>query len=118
MAEEKSKLSKVRQLQSTVVHILQIFRQRKNRVSSLRGSKDVDEKKCDSFRVKNVSWTAWRQGKNLDLRIPAEGTSAMFQRRCAISDEIEKHVYFNGSSLREIRKHICLHETLKEFALI
>ena len=118
MAEGNNKLSRARQLQSMVVHILQIFRQRKNRVYSLLDSKDVDGRECDRFRVKDMSWTDWRRGESLELSIPAAATSAMFQRRCAISEEIEKHLYCNGYSLREIRKHICLHETLKEYALI
>lgn len=72
---------------------------------------------AESCCLVDMSWTAWRQGQKFDPNKPEKGTASKFLRRPAISEEMEKHIWFKGFNLREIREYLCKMEHLKTYGV-
>ena len=72
----------------------------------------------ERFRLLDLSWEAWRHGQKVEQDPPDVQTSTKFCRRCAISEELEKHVWHKGYNLREISRCICVIEELRKYGLI
>ena len=74
----------------------------------------------ERFKLLDLSWEAWRhdgqkieQNPVLDVQ-----TSSMFCRRCAISEELEKHIWYKGCNIREIRRYVIVITQLTKYGLV
>ena len=83
--------------------------------TSLQGNEETE---TERFRLLDLSWEAWRHGQMIEqdsvLDVQA---STMFCRRCAISEELEKHIWHKGYNLREIRRCIIVIAQLTRYGL-
>ena len=77
-----------------------------------------NERVTERFVLLDLSWGAWRRGQKVEQdHLFDVQTSTTFYRRCAISEELEKHIWHKGQNLREIRKDICITEDLNRYGL-
>ena len=70
-------------------------------------------------KILDLSWEAWRHGqKVVQDHLSDVQTATSFRRRCAISEELEKHIWYKGTNLRKIRRGICIVEELTKYGLL
>ena len=79
---------------------------------------DKEETDTERFRLLDLSWEAWRHGQKVEQDLSDVQTSTTFCRRCAISEELEIHVWYKGCNLREIRRRIFVMEELRKYGLL
>ena len=79
---------------------------------------DKEETDTECFRLLDLSWEAWRHGQKVEQDLSDVQTSTTFCRRCAISEELEIHVWYKECNLREIRRRIFVMEELRKYGLL
>jgi len=99
----------------------------KHRHKDERGeeSHSQDEMGQQCYEIMDFSWKDWRksgerktkQGLEL-LKNCSLSEEVLPYRRLAIVEEIEKHIWFEWKSLREVRSEFVVQERLKEFGLL
>ena len=77
-----------------------------------------NETVTERFVLLDLTWEAWRHGQNVEQDHLFDVRTTTFYRRCAISEELEKHIWHKGHNLWEIRKDICITEDLAKYGLI
>ena len=70
-------------------------------------------------KILDLSWEACRHGqKVVQDHVADVQTATSFRRRCAILEELEKHIWYKGTNLRKIRRGICIVEELTKYGLL
>ena len=77
-----------------------------------------EEMDTERFRLLDLSWKAWRHGQKIEQDLSDVQTSTTFSRRCAISEELKKHVWYKGYNLHEIRRYIIVVQHLTSYGLV
>ena len=79
-----------------------------------------DETDTQHFtKILDLSWEDWRHGqKDAQDHLSDVQTTTSFRRRCAISEELEKHIWYEGTNLRQIRRGISVVEELTNYGLL
>ena len=91
---------------------------KKNTVQPGTGDfQDQEETEAERFKLLDLVWEAWRHGQKIEQDLSDVQTSTTFCRRCAVTEELEKHVWHEGCNLREIR-FICVIVELKRYGLV
>ena len=84
--------------------------------------KKKDETDTGRFtKILDLSWEAWRHGQKVEQDHLADvqtATSSSFRRRFAVSEELQKHIWYKGTNLRKIRRGICIVEELTNYGLL
>ena len=114
--DEEKKLSKVR---SSVLRKFCFWKWKKRHYTLINTDEnpyDV-EMNTESFRLQDLTWEAWRQGTKAERESADTKPATLVHRRGAISQESEKHIWFNEYSLHEIRRYIVVTEVLKSYEL-
>ena len=114
MASQRKRIFLSRTGKTALLQRLLIFVRKRNKLTKGNQILPFDQEKTEEegFRLSDITWKAWRQGKRTDTNSSLRKTTAQHCRRSAVSEEIEKHVWFNDYNLREIRRFFVLRETL------
>ena len=77
-----------------------------------------EERDTERFRLLDLSWEAWRHGPKTEQRLSDVKRSTTCCRRCAITEELEKHIWHKGYNFREIRRCIFVIVQLRRYGLV
>ena len=111
MTEEKNKPWKVR---PSVPRKFCFWKGKKRRYT--QDHEETNPQDTENFKLQNLSWEAWRQETKAEPSDVKAATSV--HRRGALSEEMEKHIWFRGQSLREVRRYVATVEELKRYELL
>ena len=114
--DEEKKHSKVR---SSVLRKFCFWKWKKRHYTLINTDENSDDEEMDteSFKLQDLTWEAWRQETKAERESADTKPATTFHRRGAVSEELEKHIWFNGYNLHEIRRYIAQTEVLKSYEL-